>query len=374
MNQNNVSLPHRKYLHIFPKSIFLRYYLELLDKYFDVSEHEFILLQECHSNIVSYPKSFSRIRSIVPKRIIQMALDPRVLNMAYRADLIVCHSLSPESVLLLSTHPLLIKKSVWVVWGYDLYDYREKTIIYQSWLSKVYFSLKKVLAKRIEHVFAQIPDRKLLRAWYHSPATFYMIQPLYCDSNLLLPCRKRNTLQNNPINILVGNSATKTNRHLDILHLVNRFVDYNICLYIPLAYGDLEYADYIKELAKSLFQDKVVFLDTFTPFPEYKSILNSMDVAIFNQNRQQGVSNLITLFSSGCKIYLNEDSPNWDIFAGDGFIFYPISSLTYVDYNSFIFMSEEDSESNSVLAHTVYSQSHSAEGWKNVFGIVYVTT
>lgn len=356
------------YLHIFPKSVFLRSFVEFLDYYFDKSEHYFILLPECHSGTVPYPESFSDFFSIdVKKPILQMIFDPKIIKLAYRADKIICHSLSVSALLLLSTHPFLIRKSVWVVWGYDLYDFREKDVLYCSYTQKVFFATKKVVAKRIQHIIARYPDCKLLRLWYHSTGQCAPIEPLYGGEENLLPPKD---VIHDHLNILVGNSATETNRHLDVLQLLSKFSHENLRIYLPLSYGDKEYAQKVRESAKNLFGEKAIILDTFVPREEYSRFLQTIDVAIFNNNRQQALGNIATSLSVGAKVYLNEDSPLWNIFSECQFIIHPISSLTSISYDDFKYCNPTESQKNYAQAHQIYSNEHGFHGWAEVFNSI----
>ena len=42
------------------------------------------------------------------------------------------------------------------------------------------------------------------------------------------------------INILIGNSATETNNHIEVLDLLSKFKNEDIKIYVPLSYGDME--------------------------------------------------------------------------------------------------------------------------------------
>lgn len=352
-------------LHVFPKSIFLRYFVGFLDRNFDKSEHYFILLPECHSDTVRYPESFSDFFSVdVKKPILQMIFDPQIIKLAYRADKIICHSLSVSALFLLSTHPFLIRKSVWVVWGYDLYDFREKDVLYCSYTQKVFFAMKKVVAKRIQHIVARYPDCKLLRLWYHSDGRCAPIEPLYGGEENLLPPK---TVTHDHLNILVGNSATETNRHLDVLQLLSKFSHENLRIYLPLSYGNMGYAQQVRECARNLFGEKAIILDTFVPSEEYNRFLQTIDVAIFNNNRQQALGNITTSLSVGAKVYLNEDSPLWDIFCEYEFIVHPISSIESISYGDFKSPSPDESQKNYTRAHQIYSDERGVHGWTKVF-------
>lgn len=45
---------------------------------------------------------------------------------------------------------------------------------------------------------------------------------------------------------------------------------------------------------------------------EYCSFLSEMDVAVFNNNRQQGMANIALLANLGTKVFIRNDTSMWD--------------------------------------------------------------
>ena len=96
----------------------------------------------------------------------------------------------------------------------------------------------------------------------------------------------------NTVNILVGNSATKTNNHIEVLNWLSRFKKNNIKIYCPLSYGDKGYASEVAEYGRKMFGDKFVPVLNYMKSDEYSVFLNKMDIAVFNNNRQQATANI----------------------------------------------------------------------------------
>ena len=67
-------------------------------------------------------------------------------------------------------------------------------------------------------------------------------------------------------NILLGNSATHTNNHLEAFEILEKFDLKNFKIITPLSYGSKAYADKIVELGKDKFGN------IFYPLMEYKTI------------------------------------------------------------------------------------------------------
>lgn len=126
-------------------------------------------------------------------------------------------------------------------------------------------------------------------------------------------------------NILVGNSLTYTNNHLDIFDKIRHYKLTNQQYIIPINYG----TDYgtnkiaFKELAK-LPDESVIWLDDFVPFEKYKVILSTVSHAILGHMRQQALGNISRCLENGTKLFLYKDSLIYKQLIDFGFIVYTI--------------------------------------------------
>lgn len=111
-----------------------------------------------------------------------------------------------------------------------------------------------------------------------------------------------------PVNILLGNSATPTNRHKSALDALSRFANEDIKIYAPLSYGDDAYRDEVISYGRELFGDKFVPVTEFMERSEYISFLTKISIGVFNYDRQQGLGNIHLLMRMGAKVFLSQDS------------------------------------------------------------------
>lgn len=124
-------------------------------------------------------------------------------------------------------------------------------------------------------------------------------------------------------NMIIGNSATATNNHLDIIeklkHLnAERFEK----IVFPINYGDSQYASYLKS---NVTFNNAFFLETVLPFAEYSALYNSFTHAIFGHLRQQAIGNVTLAIRNSCKVFLYKDSIAYKQFKEKwGFIIYTI--------------------------------------------------
>lgn len=122
--------------------------------------------------------------------------------------------------------------------------------------------------------------------------------------------------------ILIGNSADPSNNHLDLLELVKKRKITNQ-LYMPLAYGNQDYACRIEEYVHKRKIDALVQRQ-FVPYGEYISILHSCRVGIFGHLRQQAVGNISACLMQGSKVFLYKDSILYRYFKSNGYIVFTI--------------------------------------------------
>lgn len=108
--------------------------------------------------------------------------------------------------------------------------------------------------------------------------------------------------------ILIGNSATATNNHLEVFQLLSQMEgDFEIIC--PLNYGDKQYADYISQRGKTYFGPRFIPLLDFLPLEEYNKLVSSCGIVIMNHYRQQGAGNIISSLLFGSKVFLSNRSP-----------------------------------------------------------------
>lgn len=107
-------------------------------------------------------------------------------------------------------------------------------------------------------------------------------------------------------NILVGNSASYTNNHLEIFEILEKFDLINYKIIAPLSYGNLEYAKKIIDLGKEKFCDRFYPLTQFIPLQEYQKVLQGCSIVIMNHHRQQAIGNVMNAVYIGAKVFLSE--------------------------------------------------------------------
>lgn len=107
-------------------------------------------------------------------------------------------------------------------------------------------------------------------------------------------------------NILIGNSASRTNNHLEVFDILKNFNLESRKLIVPLSYGDKIYGSEIEENGNNSFGDNFEALTKFMPLHKYNSYIQQCGIVIMNNYRQQAIGNIMALLWIGAKVYLDE--------------------------------------------------------------------
>lgn len=169
----------------------------------------------------------------------------------------------------------------------------------------------------------------------------------------------------NEIRILVGNSATKTNCHLEVLDYLKKYKEENIAIYCPLSYGDKEYGEQVAAYGEKLFGDKFHAIFDFMELMDYHKFLASCHVGIFACNRQQAMGNISILLRLGRKVYLRSGTSMIENYRNNGFVCNELDELEHTSFNEFI--SNTHRIENQKAGETYRNSAGAIRSWRNVF-------
>lgn len=285
-----------KIVHVMIFEKFIRSYIEFLDENFEINDHVFLVIGKDYNNY-----NLSDLPNVYFIKNIQRV--PVLIWKLYVAKKIIIHGLwNRRFIKVLLLQPWLIKKCYWMMWGGDFYNYENET------------KEKKRLIKIIRHFVGFVrSDFDFVKKYYDAKGIFHysVFYPVafFEDFDIALT-RKLNY----KIKILVGNSADPSNNHFEILEQLKYFKNEPIEIIVPLSYGNLEYAELVIKKGVEIYNEKFKPLTNFLRLEEYQSLLKSIDIGIFNHNRQQGAGNILPLLNAGTKVYLRKGTPMWKMF------------------------------------------------------------
>jgi hypothetical protein len=145
--------------------------------------------------------------------------------------------------------------------------------------------------------YKRLIDQKLYNPFIKTvPFTYYPLEHIIKDE----------TLRATGTNILLGNSASATNNHLEAFDLLTKINIADRKIVTPLSYGCPKYAKAIIKEGKKQFGDQFTPLNSFLPIDDYNQLMSDCGIVIMNHYRPQAVGNIIAALYMGTKVYLND--------------------------------------------------------------------
>lgn len=334
-------------LHVGHYDKFLPKHITFTNEKFDEKEHYFLMMDK--------EKKVERVNADNVKYIDPKSLLSHLMEF-YKADKIILHGLFEKRVLhLLFLNPWLIKKCYWMIWGGDLYNY----LINKEDKKKNNLEFfRRFVIKRIPNFITYLKgDYENARKWYGSEGVMH--ECFLYHSNIFQP-RDLKEHKSEDINILVGNSASLSNRHLEAFEWLRRFKDEDIKIFSPLSYGKEKQRSSVIKEGKKIFGEKFEPVVELMPLDKYLEFLSKVDIAVFNHKRQQAMGNTINLLGLGKKVYLDPDVSSFQFLEGIG--------VKVFDINNFELNKEfpERARNQRIIA-AYFSETKLEEQWREIY-------
>ena len=337
MNENKI-------LHIMILDKFLAPFINFVDEHFGRKNHHYVFITSEKYEFGLTPEH--KVEFLHTDDDIFITL----LEYMKVAKKIILHGLWRDKVdILLYFNQELLKKCFWVMWGGDFY-FPEK----QTWF-------RHQIIKEMGYCIPVTYDDYLyIESYYNSFAEYCKVinypRSIKVDNFQII--NKENTNQKR---ILVGNSATPTNQHTEIFNKLTKFK--NIDVLVPLSYGDIMYKQEIIKVGDELFANRFYPLVELMEYNDYLNFLNSIDIAIFNHNRQQAVGNIILLLSIGKTIYLSKSNNAYNMLKNLNITFKNISEID----DDIKEISFDDKINNQKIIIENYSEEKAVLQWSEIF-------
>lgn len=344
-------------LHVFPNEKFTKDFVTRLYSLFDPNEHVFFINKNDAAIISKEDLPFEQI--------FWGEIDQdseKFTELFKKADRVVLHGLFMELSELKVLVPLITasdRKTFWCIWGGDLYnDYETnhntlnpKKLYKEQLRKKLIGSLYGIIAT--EDYPEAVKMYKTKARQFPATYSYRLIEAKECE--------KKDDL----VNIMVGHSATDTCRHLETFE---KLVPYcgKIRIYCPLSYpNDQAYIELVSNRGKELFGENFYPMTDFMPYDAYVEFLNSIDIGIFNNNRQQGNGNVTNLLYLGKKIYIAPENNLLAVYQKLGAVMFTIDQMDAPDFLEPF--SKDICEKNRNVVINRYSDEAFYTGWNKVF-------
>jgi hypothetical protein len=350
-------------VHIFNgEGLYKKSFLDFIDSNFDLNENLIILRSSDN-----YDKNlYSQNKSIL---IIQGGIKyfTTILPLLSKAENIYIHFL-PVSISLIFWYIFrsLLKKTIWILWGGDLYYYydRKKTL-----LSYFFEFLRKKIIKKIAVIACFIKgDYDLAKKWYKTNAEYcYTIYPL---PTKLLQAGSRVGHSRKTTTILIGNSASPQNYQMEMLNVLSKFSKEDIKIICPLSYANEDgNTQNVIALGSKIFGDKFEFILEIMPPEDYQQILSDTDIAIMNHRRQQGLGNVLSLLFLEKKIYLRSDTTSYIYLESLGIDIFDTKEIVEQDFYSFKKFDPNLGSKNKKILSSEFSNVNYQKIWSNLLNL-----
>ncbi|WP_417315593.1 TDP-N-acetylfucosamine:lipid II N-acetylfucosaminyltransferase [Cycloclasticus pugetii] len=326
---------------------FIPPFVALINEEFGHQDHRFWLtgcsvkypVEESENVVVCKNDFWSRLRA-----------DGRLIFELHLARRVMLHGLfNIRTLLLLALCPWVLKKCYWVIWGGDLYQYTRTNL---TWPTRLEEAVRRFVIRRVGHLVTYINgDVKLAREWYgakgvHHECLMYLSNVID-SASFGEPIQKT---QKDTLYILVGNSADPSNNHIGAFERLLPYKNENIKIFVPLSYGSESHAGEVVRKGKDWFGEKFEPLMDFMPLHHYLIFLKSVDIAIFNHQRQQAMGNTITLLGMSKTVFMRSDVSHWQFLNGLGIKLNDIANLCLLPLNS------DEAKKNTEIVFSYFSK------------------
>jgi len=341
-------------LHCMHAEKFIDPFIDFMERNFPVTDHKYLIREVPNYKVKDRPNAI-----LLPRRSSSVRRIMTYVMEMNRAEKIFLHSIIHRGLmLLLFVQPWLMRKTHLLMWGNELYYHLRRV---EGWKGAVQQYLLSWIIRR-SAVLVTFLDQDYEKAvsWFGAKGRYgrCILYPSNVCPEIAIQ-EKKNSVE---MTILVGNSATATNRHESIFRDLKEVWTPGMRIYCPLSYGDPEYGNRVEQVGKDIFGSDFLPLRKFMPLHDYNRILNSVDVVVFGHNRAQAMGNLVSLIAMKKKIYLNPETSQWALMKSLGVVVNDVNDLS--DIKS---MNESDLCRNSEIISRYFSEKNLAEQYAYLF-------
>lgn len=323
------------------------------DSVADSVTHHYVLIvnskENKHNYIFKYIKQINRIDILYSTEIEEYINKNNIHAIILHSLNSVPHYIIPQ---IKRTIPIL-----WFAWGYDLYEqpYLDPFIyihnMYHPYTKKLIKGITRKRRGLLKNTIANIRDLLVYSHLYIPPKTrdakkslqrinffsgiigleyimmknnptffaeeaIYSYKSLY-DENKITPATGEK--------ILLGNSGSPNNNHVDILHLLKGRGIKNTPIICPVNYGkDQTYIKAVCQIGRDLYSEMFQPITEFLPKTDYLNLIKECSTVIIGTMRQQAMGNIAIAIYMGCKIFFYKQSVLYNHFKSNGYIVFSI--------------------------------------------------
>lgn len=248
----------------------------------------------------------------------------------------------------------IVKKSFFY---YLKHPYRSIVEKYQQLrTSKKRFNDEEIRAMKRVDYFAHFieDDYKLIKKKLGLKAKFLPFH--YASMEEMLKGSETN-LDSTKTDILIGNSDTEANNHLDVLDVLSRSKIGNRKIICPLSYTKGAYAHDIAAHGTQLLPQNFVPILDFMPKDKYNELIGSVAIAVMYHKRSQAAGNVVVCMWYGVKVYMNPASTLYKFLKRNGLPVYSFKhDFDSANLESFEPLTEAQTENARVILLRIFGK------------------
>ena len=158
-------------------------------------------------------------------------------------------------------------------------------------------------------------------------------------------------------NILLGNSATASNNHLELFDVIKKIDCGDRDIIVPLSYGEARY----REKIISHLENGMTPITDFIKRSDYMAMLQACSIVLMNHRRQQAFGTIVIMLHMGAKLYLRSKNPLYHRLKEWGVTVFAIEDLEQDQSNFLKPITQEQADKNREVVADYYSLEHYCE-------------
>lgn len=191
---------------------------------------------------------------------------------------------------------------IWHIWGADLYE------VSASWKFRLFYPIRRFAQRKLKQVWATRGDLDYF--WQHIRSRSEQDRLIYFATKL--PDRHSvQSVKNDQLTILLGNSGDPSNNHIQALKEIQQRLGNNVRITVPMGYpaNNEGYIQQVEAEGKRLFlAENLQILREKLDFDEYLLLLSQCDLGYFNFERQQGIGTICLLIQQNIPCVLHPNN------------------------------------------------------------------
>ena len=302
-------------LHIAPDNTFINAFYDNLS--------EASLLNNNSIVIRSNNKELKAVKRDIPFAPLYSAKFNSLVGETFSYDKVYVHYFTPLLYRWVAQNKF--KELNWLTWGGDIYNlpsldrlcyepltfaqYVERNkslgqILYELKILILHSAFKKRAYSKVANIMTWM-GQEYQFALNHLPLQakhkffFYENQFPYSELDSI----ERSTSTRGKLSLMIGNSGSPTNNHLDTISFLEKH-KINADLIVPVSYGDKKYISFLKKKLTYKY-GALEFVDRYMQFHEYIRFLANTDGLVMNTIRPQGYGNILMMLYLGKPVFFN---------------------------------------------------------------------